>query len=119
MVKPQYNLNRIKNKLGKDAPEMPAQKLLDALNNFRGAVKPADRDKGSERKLEQAIRERMKPGSLAMREKPIDENTPSSVLLKLEARYERQQQKAQTYEFHPWLPTDGQYLLKVKRLLFF
>ena len=117
MVKPQYNLNRIKNKLGKDAPEMPAQKLLDALNNFRGAVKPGDRDKGSERKLEQAIRERMKPGSLAMREKPIDENTPSSVLLKLEARYERQQQKAKTYEFHPWLPTDGQYLLKVKRLL--
>ena len=111
LLPPYYSLG-FTTKNGKRSPIMPAQRLVDALLDFRRQVPAAKRDKKEEGKLVAAIRARMQP--MANREKPVSTKTPTSVLLKLEARYANQQAKSKTQQFHPWVQRDATYLARVR-----
>ena len=111
LLPPYYSLG-FTTKNGKRSPIMPAQRLVDALLDFRRQVPAAKRDKKEEDKLVAAIRARMQP--MANREKPVSTKTPTSVLLKLETRYANQQAKSKTQQFHPWVQRDATYLARVR-----
>ena len=111
LLPPYYSLG-FTTKKGKRSPNMPAQRLVDALLDFRRQVPAAKRDKKAEAKLAAAIRARMQP--MANREKAISTKTPTSVLLKLEARYANQQAKSKTQLFHPWAQRGAARLARVR-----